>query len=462
MKLKKVLFLLLILCMMFTLLAVTAQATDYEASTWAQLQAQINAAASGDTIYIPNGVGEITADPNAKMLEVSGNKSITLDLNGQTINRNRTSSDADGHVIIVRAGSTLTITDSSGNNSGVITGGWANNGGAVNNQGTLIIKGGTFAGNKAENGGAICNRSSLTIEGGVFENNTASVCGGAIWSESTANIKYAKISNNTAGDGGAIYLTEAANCTLDSVQIIGNRTTEHGGGGITNYGTLKLTYCEVKNNTAKGSGGGIFNGKTLNADNTEISGNTSGNLGGGVCNYGGSSGETIRMAAADLSYCTISGNTAIDGGGIYNCDDIINETFIVPTLITRLGTVTLSGNTDIEGNRSSVRGGGGIRNGGLLQLKDNINVKRNTCIGNGSGTPDMIMWYDFVPYTAILVTPARLLMGQIPVWAGLVSVLLTGGLAVLASYFAGKVYSLMSLYKGNALSIKEMFKVILR
>ena len=84
------------------------------------------------------------------------------------------------------------------------------------------------------------------------------------------------------------------------------------------------------------------------------------------------------------------------------------------------------------------------------------------CIGNGSGTPDMIMWYDFVPYTAILVTPARLLMGQIPVWAGLVSVLLTGGLAVLASYFAGKVYSLMSLYKGNALSIKEMFKVILR
>ena len=74
----------------------------------------------------------------------------------------------------------------------------------------------------------------------------------------------------------------------------------------------------------------------------------------------------------------------------------------------------------------------------------------------------MIMWYDFVPYTAILVTPARLLMGQIPVWAGLVSVLLTGGLAVLASYFAGKVYSLMSLYKGNALSIKEMFKVILR
>ena len=84
------------------------------------------------------------------------------------------------------------------------------------------------------------------------------------------------------------------------------------------------------------------------------------------------------------------------------------------------------------------------------------------CIGNGSGTPDMIMWYDFVPYTAILVTPARLLMGQIPVWAGLVSVLLTGGLAVLASYFAGKVYSLMSLYKGNALNIKEMFKVILR
>ena len=58
---------------------------------------------------------------------------------------------------------------------------------------------------------------------------------------------------------------------------------------------------------------------------------------------------------------------------------------VTPILIARLGTVTLSGNTDIEDNCSLVHGGGGIRNGGLLQLKDNINVKSNTCAGNGSG-----------------------------------------------------------------------------
>ena len=383
MRIRKAVFITLMLALATALLSVTAQA-DYEARNWAELQAQINEAADGDTIYIPNYVDGITADPDDGMLVVTGNKSITLDLNGKTLDRNRTATDKDGHVIIVYEGSTLTIKDSSGDNSGRITGGWATNGGAINNQGTLIIEGGTFTGNKADNGGAICNRSSLTIMGGVFENNTASVCGGAIWSESTAEIENAEIKNNTGGDGGAIYLTEAANCTLKNVQINSNQTTEHGGGGITNYGTLTLSYCEVKNNTATGSGGGIFNGKTLNADNTVLSGNASGDLGGGVCNYG-SSNENMRIATANLSNCTISGNTANDGGGIYNCDDLMGEISVTPILLSHLGKVTVSGNTYIEDNNSLVHGGGGIRNGGLLQMKDNINVKNNTCAGNGSG-----------------------------------------------------------------------------
>ena len=318
MRIRKAVFIMLMLTLAVGLLSVTSQAAQDEPITsWKQLQAVISQAENNDIIYLQQS---ITADPDDTMLEVTGNnKSITLDLNGWTLDRARMSTHNDGHVIIVRPGSTLTIIDSSGDNSGVITGGWATNGGAINNQGKLIIEGGTFAGNKAENGGAICNRSSLTIKGGVFENNTASVCGGAIWSEgSAANsgaansgavISNTAIVNNTGGDGGAIYLTETANCTLENVQINGNRTTEHGGGGITNYGTLTLSYCEVKNNTAEGSGGGIFNGKTLNADHTEISGNTSGNLGGGVCNYG-SSGETGRVAAADLSSSATPPTTA--------------------------------------------------------------------------------------------------------------------------------------------------------
>ena len=62
--------------------------------------------------------------------------------------------------------------------------------------------------------------------------------------------------------------------------------------------------------------------------------------------------------------------------------------------------------------------------------------------------------------TAMMVTPVRLLMGVVPVWAGLVCLLLTAGLALLVTYLAGKVYSMMSLYKGNVPRINEMLKII--
>ena len=83
-----------------------------------------------------------------------------------------------------------------------------------------------------------------------------------------------------------------------------------------------------------------------------------------------------------------------------------------------------------------------------------------TSLRNISSASTGIEWYDFVPFTAMMVTPVRLLMGVVPVWAGLVCLLLTAGLALLVTYLAGKVYSMMSLYKGNVPRINEMLKII--
>lgn len=78
----------------------------------------------------------------------------------------------------------------------------------------------------------------------------------------------------------------------------------------------------------------------------------------------------------------------------------------------------------------------------------------------GNGMPAGPMWYDFVPFTAILITPARLLMDLIPLWTGLASLGLTALLALLSTFFAGKVYSIMSLYKGTVPKKKDMLKVM--
>ena len=83
-----------------------------------------------------------------------------------------------------------------------------------------------------------------------------------------------------------------------------------------------------------------------------------------------------------------------------------------------------------------------------------------TSLRNISSAPQGIAWYDFVPFTAMMVTPVRLLMGVIPVWAGAACLGITVILAVLVTYLAGKVYSMMSLYKGNVPKPGEMLKII--
>ena len=65
-------------------------------------------------------------------------------------------------------------------------------------------------------------------------------------------------------------------------------------------------------------------------------------------------------------------------------------------------------------------------------------------------------WYDFVPFTAIMITPARLLLGKISLLYGLISVLITVLLSLVCVRIAGRAYKAMSLYKGNVPKLKDI------
>ena len=116
-----------------------AWAADYNVGTESELRGAIS-----------NGANiKLTADiALSNCLEIgdggSSTPTVTIDLNGKTLSRSLEAADADGHVIWVRTGSKLTVTDGSGNNSGQITGGWASNGGGICNYGTLYFQGGTI------------------------------------------------------------------------------------------------------------------------------------------------------------------------------------------------------------------------------------------------------------------------------------------------------------------------------
>lgn len=67
----------------------------------------------------------------------------------------------------------------------------------------------------------------------------------------------------------------------------------------------------------------------------------------------------------------------------------------------------------------------------------------------GMGSGSFARWLDFVPFTSILVTPSRIMLGEVSLGMGLLSLFLVLIVSVLCLLIAGKVYRMMALYKGN-------------
>ena len=228
-------------------------------------------------------------------LDINGT-TVTLDLNGHTLKRPMAAADAGGQVIAVKDGGKLTISDSSGNNSGKITGGWAYQGGAiyVYEGCSLTINGGTISGNRSDKiegegtnygyGGGVENHGTMTMTGGKITGNTAGQFGGGIHNEGTLTITGGTITDNTAGTyGGAIYSNSTV--SISGVTISGN-SAQQGGGAISSEGETSLS-------------------------NVTITGNRTNQYGGGIYLFGTG---TVQMSGD----CTITGNIAQAGGGIFH------------------------------------------------------------------------------------------------------------------------------------------------
>ena len=180
-------------------------------------------------------------------LEIKGNTTVTIDLNGKTLNRGLTSRDFDngGQVITVRKGATLNLSN------GTLTGGWGGNGGGLaNEEGTATLTDVTITGCTGDQrGGGISNYGTLTMTGGSLTGNTSN------------DIK-ASSSDLTAG--GGIFTSKGSTTTLTGVTITGNKNKIYGGGGICNFGTLNIDGCTITGNTAGANGGAIWQEGTLN------------------------------------------------------------------------------------------------------------------------------------------------------------------------------------------------------
>lgn len=166
-------------------------------------------------------------------------------------------------------------------------------------------------------------------------------------------------------EGGVLTITDSSEDKTGTIK--GGYTYD--GAGIYNEGTCTVLYITITGNTAV----------------TDPTGNYYG-CGGGVCNNGGE---------LDLNNCTITGNNAAAGGGVY----------VYPSdEKTYLNDVTITSNT-ASGN------GGGINNHGNLSVRD-CTIQNNSSGNNGGGmyfdAPDK----DIVLFSENTITENTALKGK--------------------------------------------------
>ena len=213
------------------------------------LRGQILGASSGDTINF-NVSGTITLGSTLPAIAIN----LTIDGSGQSITVDGANSF---QIFSVNSGATLTLrnlTIAHGNEQSIPEG---EQGGGVENKGTLFVTNCTFSDNSAGlGGGGITNDpdATLTVTNSTLSGNNAP-SGGGINNFGTLTVTNSTFSGNNADKGGGILNNEGA--------------------------TLKVTNSTFSSNsTGFGSGGAILTAdSTTSLKGTIMAANTGGNCG---------------------------------------------------------------------------------------------------------------------------------------------------------------------------------------
>jgi hypothetical protein len=345
--------------------------SSYAATTVPDLIGDINAAnkaGGSNTItltapttspYVLSAVDN-SADGATGLPIIAKKDALTIIGNGDTIERSTSSGTPAFRLFNVASGASLTLQSVTLQNGLAFGSGMASDGGAILNQGTLVLSGATVQDNIAQgsDGTTVIQYKSSTPGNDAM--------GGGIWSIGSLTAENnTQIQNNQADGGKGVICGACYGCGC----VPSNGGAGWGGGLFVAGGTVSLTGIIVSNNIALGGsggshsgnayGGGIYMDKapaTLSSDTVNCNRASANGDAGGTGTSGNSYGGALYVAGGtlNLSGDTMGGNFAggepsapLDfsasyqsyGGGIY----------------VATGTVTLC-NDFVENNVASAQG----------------------------------------------------------------------------------------------------------
>lgn len=352
-----------------------------------------------DSLTIQNGVTSGTgASGDGGAIHNRGTLNLV-----DTILINNTA-NVEGGAIYNDTNAVISITDSIISNNTAI----ADDGGAIDNHGSLVISGSTLEYNSSTNddGGAIWNDSNatLSITDSIFRYNTANDFGGAIRNFGTLAINNSNIDNNTANkDGGAIS-SDAGVITITNGSLNNNTAVNDDGGAIITFAPLSLNNVILNGNSSGDKGGAIYAfGTDLIIENQSVfSNNVAGHNGGAI--YTGSNSSTLTITDS-----TFSSNTTPQHGGALYLDNgthtISNTLFQANTSVKRggaiftYGNLTVNLNTIFDGNQAS-------DDGGAIYANDTITItdstfRFNTAVDQGGAVRGFVSASSFLVNSCI-------------------------------------------------------------
>ena len=219
--------------------------------------------------------------------------------------QNGKSQDKAGGGVRVGGEAALTLSQVrvSNNASGLATGG------GIDNENQLWLIGCVVDNNTASSGAGLYNNYLATVNNTQFLNNTASRQGGGIYNNFPLTMTNSLVqANKSTGEGGGIYDNDNAQFTAVSVKDNNSNGFDGGGVYVEQEYVLSWHGGSVSGNKG-GNGAGIYNGQSLSLTGVSITGNTASGVGGGI--YDSDNNVVLTSSQVD------SNKSSGDGGGIY-------------------------------------------------------------------------------------------------------------------------------------------------